>query len=251
MISWLKQLFAQRSVSPPPIEATPVLASESLQSMATEVIAAIRGNSLTYCGKPKLENLRDAALRVRSEEVKGSFIECGVALGGSAILLGKLRGSDTKLELYDVFSMIPPPGPKDGEDAHKRYNEIKSGTSSGLGGNEYYGYMNNLIEQVKVNLRDFGINPDGEDVCLIQGLFEDTLHPTGAVALAHIDCDWYDPVRTCIDRILPKLSPGGILVFDDYSSYSGCTKAVDELLEARPDMERIFHRRSLGVRLKP
>jgi hypothetical protein len=221
-----------------------------LMAESERVIAQVRGNSLTYCGKPKLENLRDAAMRVRREGVKGSFIEAGVALGGSAILLAKMKPPGTTLNLYDVFSMIPPPGPADGEDAHKRYAEIKSGGSSGLGGNVYYGYVDDLIEQVKKNLDSFGVETVRDKVNLIQGLFEDTLYPQGPVALAHIDCDWYEPVRTCIDRILPKLSPGGILVFDDYSSYSGCTKAVNELLEERPDIEKIFHNRSLGVRLK-
>jgi hypothetical protein len=241
MSSFFK-LWRARTAAAPDVTA--------LMAQSERVIAQVRANSLTYCGKPKLENLRDAAVRVRQEGVEGSFIEAGVALGGSAILLAKLKAPGTALNLYDVFSMIPPPGPDDGEDAHKRYAEIRSGGSSGLGGQTYYGYVEDLIEQVRKNLRDFGIETARDKVNLIQGLFEDTLYPDGPVALAHIDCDWYEPVRTCIDRILPKLSVGGVLVFDDYSSYSGCTKAVNELLAERPDMERIFHNRSLGIRLK-
>jgi hypothetical protein len=241
MSSFFK-LWRARTAAAPDVTA--------LMAQSERVIAQVRANSLTYCGKPKLENLRDAAVRVRREGVEGSFIEAGVALGGSAILLAKLKAPGTALNLYDVFSMIPPPGPDDGEDAHKRYAEIRSGGSSGLGGKTYYGYVEDLIEQVRKNLRDFGIETARDKVNLIQGLFEDTLYPDGPVALAHIDCDWYEPVRTCIDRILPKLSVGGVLVFDDYSSYSGCTKAVNELLAERPDMERIFHNRSLGIRLK-
>lgn len=241
MTTFLKRMFSRDKPEQELADLTPQ--SEAL-------IARIRSNSLTYCGKPKLENLRDAALRLRREGVQGQFIECGVALGGSAILLARLKAPATGLALYDVFSMIPAPGPQDGEDAHKRYAEIKAGSSAGLGGNTYYGYVDNLIDQVRRNLAEFDIVPARDGVVLVQGLFEDTLHPEGPVALAHIDCDWYEPVRTCIDRILPKLVPGGILVFDDYSSYSGCTRAVDEMLAANPRLERIFHSRSLGVRLK-
>ena len=38
------------------------------------------------------------------------------------------------------------------------------------------------------------------------------------------------------------------MIFDDYSSYSGCRRAVDEWLEQAVGMEKLFHRRSLGVR---
>jgi hypothetical protein len=38
-------------------------------------------------------------------------------------------------------------------------------------------------------------------------------------------------------------------VFDDYQSYSGCKKAVDQLRSRRPDLEIIFHSRSIGLRL--
>jgi Macrocin-O-methyltransferase (TylF) len=59
---------------------------------------------------------------------------------------------------------------------------------------------------------------------------------------------WVFDARQCIDRIAPQLVPGGIVVFDDYSSYSGCTRAVDEWLTRDVSLEKIFHRRSLGVR---
>lgn len=225
--------------------------SSTLTEVSEALIAQVRAKSLTYCGRPKLENLRDAAIKLRCEKVPGVFIEAGVALGGSAIVLAKVKEQDRNLELYDVFSMIPPPGPKDGEDAHKRYAEIKAGGSVGLGDNLYYGYIERLIDRVRANLEVFGIDLQRDHVSLIEGLFEDTLHPQGAVALAHIDCDWYEPVRICIDRIVPKLSPGGIMVFDDYSSYSGCKRAVDELLAERSDFEEVFHNRSFGIRLKP
>lgn len=221
----------------------------ALRSDAKVNIERIRSANLSYCGPPKLENLLDAALRVRAEGVAGDFLEAGVALGGSAILLAKLKAPWVDLHLYDVFSMIPSPGLGDGEDAHKRYEVIRSGASAGIGGDLYYGYVDKLIDRVKANLAIFDLEPKRDNIHLIQGLFDDTLHPRGPIALAHIDCDWYEPVRTCINRILPHLSPGGILVFDDYSSYSGCTKAVNEMLDERPEMEKIFHHRSLGVRL--
>lgn len=215
---------------------------------ATELIASIRSSRLTYCGPPKLENLAAAVREIELNEVAGDFLEAGVALGGSAILLGRLKPPTARLWLHDVFGTIPPPGENDGPDAHARFEEIRSGRSAGLGGDLYYGYVDNLLEQVKENLRKFGLDPEGSQLALVPGLFEETLRPSGPIALAHIDCDWYESVRTCIERILPVLAPGGIIVFDDYNSYSGCRRAVDEMLAASPDLEVLFHARSIGVR---
>jgi hypothetical protein len=67
--------------------------------------------------------------------------------------------------------------------------------------------------------------------------FEDTLHPQTDIAFAHIDCDWYDPVRLCLERIVPRLSAGAYVVLDDYNDYGGCRRAVDEFLEAGPDVD--------------
>jgi hypothetical protein len=212
------------------------------------LIQEIRSAHLTYCGFPKLENISAAVGRVIREGIAGDFIEAGVALGGSAMLLGRLKSPNVTLRLYDVFAMIPPPGDEDGQDAHRRYEVIQSGASEGLGPNAYYGYTDALMEKVLANLTAWGLSRQEHRIELIPGLYQDTLYPPAPVAFAHIDCDWYASVRTCIERIVPLLARGGIIVFDDYGSYSGCRKAVDEFIRNRPDMELIFHQRSIGFR---
>jgi asparagine synthase (glutamine-hydrolysing) len=82
-----------------------------------------------------------------------------------------------------------------------------------------------------------GLNVDGERIALERGLFEDTLVlDDRKVAFAHLDCDWYEPVALCLDRIYPRLSPGGFVVSDDYHDYGGCRDAVDAFLASHPDM---------------
>jgi hypothetical protein len=213
------------------------------------LIAEIRSSNLTYCGYPKLENLARAALHVRRRGISGQFLEAGVALGGSAILLAKLKGL-RPLKLYDVFGLIPEPSVRDGEDAHSRYREIASGQAKGLGGNVYYGYVGDLPRRVVENLESFGINIATAQIELIQGLFSNTLHPAGPVALAHIDCDWYEAVKLCIDRISPHLCSGALIAFDDYNSYSGCRVAVDEWLANDNTIEVFLKDRSIVIRKK-
>ena len=55
------------------------------------------------------------------------------------------------------------------------------------------------------------------------------------MAFVHIDCDWYDPVKYCLHAIAHVLSPGGLVVIDDYHAYEGCRTAVDEFIASRSD----------------
>ncbi len=192
------------------------------------VVLQVKTEQLTYLTTRDLLNLYQVAREVEEAQVAGLFIEAGCALGGSAIALGKAKNTAREFRLYDAFGMIPPPSDQDDADVHARYEEIKSGKSKGIGGDTYYGYTENLQEVVAGNLAKHGLPPRENNIKLIKGYFEDTLYVTEAVALAHIDCDWYASVMSCLLQIEPHLSPGGKLIFDDYYDWSGCRNAVDE-----------------------
>lgn len=186
----------------------------------------IRRDNLTYLSYESLASLKRAADEVRN--VPGAIVECGVALGGSGILLASLL-KDRTFHGYDVFDQIPPPGPDDPSEAHERYSVIASGRSQGLGGDTYYGYMGNLLQRVSGLFAEYGLKPE-----LHQGLFEDTLKPHWPIALAHIDCDWYDPIKLCLERITPWLAPGARVILDDYFVFGGAMKATDEHVSTHP-----------------
>jgi O-methyltransferase len=192
----------------------------------------VRDEHLTYLDPPKLELLEACVKEVRG--VRGDFLEMGVALGGSAIVLSNQMGRRRNFHGYDVFAMIPPPGVEDPPAVHDRYRTITEGRSEGIGGDTYYGYLDDLYDRVVVAFARYGMTVDDERIALHRGLFEDTLRPGGPVAFAHVDCDWYEPVRLCIERIWPRLASGGLMLFDDYNDYGGCTKAVDEFAAAEP-----------------
>jgi len=92
---------------------------------------------------------------------------------------------------------------------------------------------------------------DGERISLHKGHFEDTLTPGGPVALAHIDCDWHDPVSLCLERLYPQLSPGGYLILDDYNDYQGCRTAADAFLAGHDDLEVVSSTSNLVLRRSP
>lgn len=162
-------------------------------------------------------------------------------------MLADGKSEERQLDLHDVFGTIPPPTPEDDPDVHERYAEIVAGKATGLGGDRYYGYENNLLDKVKQSFRDFGFDPVACNVNFHQGLFEDTVKAEGPVALAHIDGDWYESVKVCLDRLAPNLAVGGVMVIDDYGSWSGCTKAIDEFLASPPVQVKCSWARRLHI----
>jgi O-methyltransferase len=125
----------------------------------------------------------------------------------------------------------------DDDKSRQRYEVIRGGRSPGIGGDEYYGYRDNLYEEVQASFARRGLTVDGNKIQLHKGLFQDTWPNVtlDCVAFAHIDCDWYDSVRYCLESIGDKISPGGIILLDDYNDYGGARKAVDGFIAMRSD----------------
>ena len=199
------------------------------------VVRSVRERSLTYLSEDALCNLHEHVIRIEKHQIQGDFIEAGCALGGSAIVIASAKLEDRRFDIYDVFARIPAPSSQDGPDVHSRYETITSGNSKGIGGERYYGYNDNLLESVQDNFRLLGLSPAENDIHFVKGLLQDTLHPENDVAFAHIDCDWYESVKTCLQRIVPRLVCGGVIIVDDYFTWSGCRKAVDEFFADKLD----------------
>jgi asparagine synthase (glutamine-hydrolysing) len=207
-----------------------------VSSADVELIKQIKGRRLTYLTDAKMHSIAATCRKIEAAGLDGLFLEAGCALGGSTILLARVKTATRALNVYDVFGMIPPPSSEDPEDVHERYRTISSGKSSGIDGDKYYGYENDLYSIVQANLHEFGISPSDARVTLIKGLLQDTLHIEEPIAFAHIDVDWYDPVLTCLSRISPRLVKGGSIILDDYRDWGGCRKATDEYLATFPRM---------------
>ncbi len=202
-----------------------------------EKIKEIIQNNLTFLEQDALMDITDTVCNLEHNGADGEFIEAGVASGGSAIAIGLHKSLDRKLKLFDVYGIIPPPSENDEEDIHKRYDVIKSGKAEGLNGDIYYGYKENLLQQVKDSFTKFGLQPEKNNIQFIKGVYQDTMEDkiNFPVAFAHIDCDWYDSVMVCLKNIAPHLTENGVLIIDDYYCWSGCKKAVDEYFADKKD----------------
>lgn len=199
------------------------------------VVKRVRSENLTYLSNGKLAKIIGAIKRIDANDVHGALVEAGCALGGSTIVIAEKMSPERRLSVYDVFGMIPPPTEEDPPEVHVRYAAIAGGEAHGLGGDKYYGYQKDLKEVVEANLSRLLSADQKARLRLVEGLVQETLHPEGPIAFAHIDVDWYDPVKHCLTTIWPKLSTGGSIILDDYFDWGGCTAATDEFLSGRTD----------------
>ncbi len=204
-----------------------------LPAHVERTIAQARAEHLTYLKADNLRELAAIVIELERAQRPGLIIEAGTALGGSAIVMAAAKSGARPMKVYDVFGMIPPPGERDGEDVHERYEKIAGGDARGVGGETYYGYRDDLYGEVTDSFSRLGVPVAEHNVELIQGLFEDTIELDEPVAFAHLDGDWYESTMTCLTRIAPLLVPGGRIVLDDYEMWSGCRTAVDEYFAGR------------------
>ena len=213
-----------------------------------ETIAQARQEHLTFLKETNLRELAAAVLDAESDGLAGLVIEAGAARGGSAIVMAAAKAPDRPMKVYDVFGMIPPPTEQDGPDVHARYEKITAGEARGVGGDTYYGYRDDLYQEVTDSFARLGVPVGEHGVELIRGLFEDTIKLDEPVAVAHLDGDWYESTMTCLTRIAPLLVPRGRIVLDDYYQWSGCRAAVDEYFAGRDGYRLERHSRLHVVR---
>ena len=209
------------------------------KGQASDLALKMRADGLTYLSEQKFARLEQCLTDVERKGVLGDIAEFGIALGGSGIVLARhAQKHDRCFFGFDVFGMIPEPASeKDDAKSKERYETISSGQSKGIRGGAYYGYVDDLYAQVSASFAANQVAVDGKRIHLVKGLFEETV-PTadlGKLAFCHLDCDWYDPVHFCLNVVADKLSPGGIILLDDYHDYGGCQTAVDEFRMSRKD----------------
>ena len=176
--------------------------------------------SHTMCSNARLRSLYRGIRHVLQNDIQGDVVECGCARGGSAALMALIMrqlGARRALWLFDTFQGLPAPTCNDPD------YEIAN-----LFTGDCYGSM----ESVTALFENLGV---ASDVHFIKGLFQETLPrtPVSQIALLHIDGDWYDSVKSCLDNLYDRVMPGGIIQFDDYGYWRGARKAVDEFLEQR------------------
>lgn len=159
-------------------------------------------------------------------DLPGHIVECGVFKGTSLIRFATFREAlespvSRKIIGFDAFGKFPRQG--DGGDITFA-NEFESAGGQGISKGE--------LEKVLAH-KQF-TNYD-----LVEGDILQTLpkyveeHPELKIALLHIDVDIYEPSKVALNLLYDRVVRGGLVVFDDYGTVAGETRAVDEFLRGK------------------
>lgn len=175
--------------------------------------------------------------------IPGDLVECGVWMGGSAGLMAlALRKFEPKgirkLHLFDSFEGLPSPSKKDGQKAEEYWKSTE--------GSDHPNVARCVADAEVVRAflyQSLRIPP--EQVVFHEGWFQNTLplseEALRQIAVLRLDGDWYDSTRICLEHLYDRVSPGGVILLDDYFCWEGCRKATDEFRAERGLHNPIIH----------
>jgi O-methyltransferase len=198
--------------------------------MSTQVDERIEGVSerlqqvevyMSLCTKERLEVISKCAIACLP--LDGEFWEMGVYLGGSAGLIGKL-GRSKVLRLFDSFEGVSEPKEQD----------YPLGPIPGGDPPMWAGEWHGDFKRAMLNI--------GRECLVHKGWIPDTFKEVPddvKVAFCHIDCDLYEPTKSGLEFVLPRLTEGGLIVVDDfdYPRHPGIRLAIEELLPLWPRLK--------------
>ena len=179
--------------------------------------------------------LYKSVLHIVNNNIRGDIVECGVWKGGSimtiVLTLTMKKKKNKNIFLYDTFSGMSAPTKEDYlfSDKSKLAKDL-------LKDDQYLRCISNIAE-VKKNV--FKTRYPKNKFKFIIGDVKKTLKSKypNKISLLRLDTDWYESTKIELNVLYPKLSKGGILIIDDYKTWGGCKKAVDEYFK---DKNNIF-----------
>lgn len=195
---------------------------------ALEIIKQVKPRTMT--GRDKLFALISAVRYVSRYDVPGHIVECGVWRGGSMMTaaLSLLESGDVsrELHLFDTFEGMPEPGEKDVRydgtpAAHLLATNTKDAKIWAIAG----------LDDVKQGMG--GIAYPKAKIFYHQGRVEHTIPDQApeTIAILRLDTDWYESTKHELEHLYDRLSPGGVLIIDDYGYFEGSRLATDEFIE--------------------
>jgi len=158
-----------------------------------------------------------------AKDIPGEIVECGVFKGASFCRFATFReifGNifSKRIIGFDTFGEFPET--KFVDDIEPLKNQVSTDGNYSI-----------EVEQLKKVLKHKGIDKNIE---LIKGDITNTVpkyvsdHPELKISLLNLDVDIYEPSVTVLENLFPRISKGGVLILDDYATFPGETKAVDD-----------------------
>lgn len=198
---------------------------------AADVAIAQAVKPRTMTSFDKLFGLISATRYIARHKIEGDVVECGVWRGGSmmAVALTLCEEGETgrQLHLFDTFEGMPPPSEedqrrKDGADAQLLLDRNEKSSMVWAAASQ---------DDVRAGMESTPYPAD--QINYFAGMVEETIpeHAPERISLLRLDTDWYDSTVHELNHLYDRLTPGGVIIFDDYGYWEGARKAVDEFLD--------------------
>ena len=164
----------------------------------------------------------------------GNIFEFGVRWGQNLSLFSNLRGilepynHNRKIVGFDTFSGFPSVNAKDGEKYAAGDYGVTTGWEHHLEDILNFHNQNSPIGHKK----KFELVKGDATVTLKKHLDE---NPETMIALAYFDFDLYEPTKKCLELILPYMTKGSVIAFDELNckDFPGETIALREVLSLK------------------
>jgi len=198
----------------------------------------------TMTSNERLWSLLNAVRHVVDTRVAGDLVECGVWRGGSIMAMASelksLGSTDRRIWLYDTFAGMTAPTTEDVEEGTGVTADSMLKSTPVADGDNVWCVAG--LADVQANVRSTGY--PFEQFTFIEGDVGKTLLQTAPekISLLRLDTDWYESTKMELEVLYPRLSIGGVCIFDDYGHWQGARRAVDEYFEKlgyRPYMHPI------------
>jgi SAM-dependent methyltransferase len=171
----------------------------------------------------RFKNLQNQIDYILENNIEGSIVETGVWKGGAIIFAFKYLeylNSKRKVIACDSFQGLPEPTAEDYLHTGEHSREIN------------FSELSISKQKFIENINSFGI--DQNKIQIHEGWFKDTLfNITDTISILRLDGDYYESTMTALDMLYDKVSPGGVIIIDDYYWWKGCKKAVHDFFEKR------------------
>lgn len=170
---------------------------------------------------------------VENNSIPGDIVEIGVWKGGSMLSMilkyHSYEKSERTFHLYDTFTGMTEPTAYD-LDIH--------GTSANSILHQPGVRAECSLDDVKRNVLSSTSYPI-EKILFHKGdIMKNTVYPE-SIAILRLDTDFYDSTKHELEHFYNFVSPGGVILIDDYGHWKGCRKAVDEFLLQHPTIKLI------------
>jgi len=154
------------------------------------------------------------------KNVKGCILEFGIFRGNSFIrfmLFNKIYNFKKKFYGFDTFGEFPKG--KNYFDNLQRNKFTKSAGTSSI--NKLS--LNRILKKKK--LKNFTLIKGDVLATLPEFIRE---NKNLQISLINLDLDLYEPSKIVLESLYPRLSKNGIIILDNYKTFYGETKAVNE-----------------------